>query len=184
MHSLPWRGSVWTCSKATGSLLHNFLSPAKVDMLYDVVWKKGMARTNRGGGVSRLQFSTCLDLVFTDLHVSSLVERKAYVTANNGCASNLVHVLWFQRGGGGYATPTDGPLRPRLNGLEDTTVARHRIVLFLDSKLLTLGTDILLDAKVAMVVQNARQLLIGKCLGYALASPNRRIRSHSYFSHT
>lgn len=84
----------------------------------------------------------------------------------------------------GYATPTDGPLRPRLNGLKNTTVARHRIVLFLRSKLLTLGTDILLDAKVVIAVQNASQMLIGRCLGYTLAGPNRRIRSHSYFSHT
>jgi hypothetical protein len=77
------------------------------------------------------------------------------MTANNGCASNLVLILGFQEAAVGYATPTDGPLRPRLKGLENTTVARHRIVLFLRSKLLTLGTDILLDAKVAMVVQNA-----------------------------
>ena len=102
--TLPWRGSVWTCSKATGSLLHNFLSPRQHFALQHSL-EKGMARANRGGGVSRLQLSTCLDLVFADLHVSSLVERKAYMTANNGCASNLVHVLWFQRGADGVCNP-------------------------------------------------------------------------------
>jgi hypothetical protein len=55
--TLPWRGSVWTCSKATGSLLHNFLIAQVDTFALRRSLEKGMARMNRGGGVSRLQFS-------------------------------------------------------------------------------------------------------------------------------